>query len=599
MNETPSDASEFQSIYQMLERGLRSVGEARLFMSLLLEHLPELIAVIDTNGRVLFASKAHARLAEVSDHVEEIIRVDQLFPHDVQAAITALSPAAPLATESFDISLKHKDGSRHCYHFLKFHLQMYEQSVIFLLGLCTGERAVGEINLHSYKSMVNHLAFNDAVTGIANRNLFYDRLHKSLSLAKRNSGHFALMLIDLDKFSTLNAKFGRDVGDRFLQHVAQQLITAVRDTDTVARMSGDEFIVILDNIKKAKDIQSVAEKLLDSAARSLYVEGREISCTASMGISLFPKDGDTADELLRNADKAMYKAKAAGKNQHRFFIKAMTDSAVNYLLLENDLRKALEGNELQLFFQPQVFIADGGLCGVEALCRWQHKNRGLLSPAHFISLAEETGIIETLGGWVLNESCRIFKSWLDRGVDLGKLSVNVSARQFRNAGFQQSVLAILERTGLPHKRLELELTESSTMENAGHTLEVLNELHAAGVSIALDDFGTGYSSLSYLRRFPIGKLKIDKSFISNVDRDPRDAVTAKSIIDLAHNMSLHVIAEGVERQEQLDWLQGKGCEQVQGFYYAKPLAEKNFLKLIYDTEKAVLEGARVRLKCSR
>ena len=421
------------------------------------------------------------------------------------------------------------------------------------------------------------MAFHDSLTGLANRSLLYDRLNKGLSHAKRRDAGLALLLIDLDRFRAVNENLGRAAGDRLLKQVASSLNTVLRDTDTVARINNDQFVVILESITLIDDIAVIADKLLAAVAQPLVFQGLEVNCTASIGISLFPKNGCTADELLRNADIAMYRSKILGKSGYQFFLDIMTSQGGNGLLLESDLREAIERGELRLHYQPQINIVSRKVVGVEALVRWQHKEQGLLTPSLFIPLAEETGLIEPLGEWVLDEACQAFQRWLKQGIDFGRIAVNLSANQFQIEDFDQRVAHILESTGLPSKHLELELTESIAMENAAAAIEMLNRLHNMGLALSIDDFGTGYSSLAYLKRFPICKLKVDKSFIRDVDSDPQDAAIAKSIIDLAHNMSLEVIAEGVERIEQSLWLADKGCDQIQGFFYAKPMAEDKLL----------------------
>jgi EAL domain-containing protein (putative c-di-GMP-specific phosphodiesterase class I) len=320
----------------------------------------------------------------------------------------------------------------------------------------------------------------------------------------------------------------------------------------------------------------VANKLLVTLARPLEISGHEITTTVSIGVSIFPDDGADADELLKNADIAMYKAKEAGKNNCQFYAKGMSATAVNYLLLENDLCRAVELNQLTLHYQPQIDLRTGELTGVEALVRWQHPERGLISPAHFVPLAEETGLIVPLGEWVLREACRQQKVWLSSGKRVGRMAVNLSPRQFRQKNFPGKVEAILRETQLKAEYLELEITESCAMEHAGETISQLNQLHQMGLFLAIDDFGTGYSSLAYLQRFPIQKLKIDSSFILDIQSDQNDAAIAKSIIGLARNLNLEVVAEGVENEVQAEWLRQQGCDQAQGFLYAKPLTPKQF-----------------------
>lgn len=601
MSKPPNDLLLDPLLRGEVERLIKSGGDVSTYFLFMLENTPALVSAIDSGGKVIFASKHYLLLGGVAEDLAEMETEQDLYPRALQQRIIDMplmdaeleEAASPMARE---FSMKHKDGSGHVYNLRRYRMPGESgQEITLTLGLDVTDHKLAENALRDHKSQLNYVTFHDPLTGLANRSLFYDRLNKSLSRAKRNRTSLALMLVDLDRFKNINDSLGRDAGDRFLKQAAIYLREAVRDTDTVARISGDEFVVVLENIARAHDIESIATKLLESMSKPVAIHDHEISCTASIGISLFPKDGDTTDQLLRHADLAMYKAKAAGKNRHQFFVKAMTESAVNYLLLENDLRKAIDKHELTLFYQPQIDIAKGEIVGLEALVRWQHSHRGLVSPAHFIPLAEETGLIEPLGLWVLKHACERFNHWRKMGIDFGKIAVNISARQFRRDNFDETVMNVLSQTQLPPELLELELTETSAMENAADTIDMLKRLHGMGLSLAIDDFGTGYSSLAYLKRFPIHKLKVDRSFIKDIDTNKHDAAIAKSIIDLGHNMSLSVIAEGVERIEQANWLKEKGCDQIQGFYYAKPLSEEQLIAMLSDASKVIVDKSRVKI----
>ncbi len=565
-------------------------SEATKYLTLLLSHIPSLIYVIDDQGKVLFYSDHFKKFHNVVD--EPQVETD-LFPLVIHDRLKRLQVFENAQTEDYawELSIKHFDGSQHVYEMQRMpFITDKGKSVNFTLGADITDHKLAERHLRDYKSQINYLAFHDPLTGLPNRSLLYDRLNKSLSRAKRSNGHFALLLIDLDRFKTVNDNFGREAGDAFLKAVGQNLKEVLRDTDTVARMGSDEFAVVLDNIHKAEDIDGIAHKILEATAKPIRIQERDVSCTVSIGISLFPKDGVASDQLLRYADLAMYKAKLAGKNRHQYFVEAMTSTAVNYLLLENDLRKAIEEKEFILYYQPQIELQSKRIVGLEALVRWQHPERGLVPPAHFIPLAEETGLIEQIGEWVLREACHKFRLWLNQGLNFGCIAVNLSARQFRHDDFGQKVLDILNEVKLAPECLELELTESIAMENAGEAIDVLQRLSKMGLSLAIDDFGTGYSSLAYLKRFPIQKLKVDKSFIKDIDSNSNDSAIAKSIIDLAHNMSLQVIAEGVERDAQSQWLCERGCDQVQGFYYSKPLSEQDLIRCVRDPKCVTVDA---------
>ena len=555
-------------------------------LTLLLEHVGSLICVFNKRHEVLYASTQHFELHGVTQESAgpaEKSYVFSYFPPVVHDRLKLVLEDLNRGAESlgrWEMTVKHKNGTPLSYLVKTFKIrsQKYDDCWIFIGNLKIESPDI-EKTLRDHQSQLTYLTFHDPLTGLANRSLFYDRMDKSISRAKRSKNNLALLLVDLDRFKIINENLGTDAGDQYLKKVSEQLKQVLRDTDTIARLGGDEFVIVLENIRDAENIEQIAKKILVVLAKPIVVEETELSSTASIGISLFPKDGDSTDKLLRHADIAMYRAKSAGKNQYQFFLKAMTDSAVNYLLLENDLRKAIENNELILHYQPQIDLSTNHIVGLEALVRWQHSERGIVPPMDFIPLAEETGLIEPLGEWVLMEACQKFSKWLKAGINFGKIAVNLSARQFRLDGFEQLVGHVLRESGLPSRYLELEITETSIMENAAKTVSVLNELNNMGLSLAIDDFGTGYSSLAYLKRFPIHKLKVDRSFIKDIDEDENDAAIAKSIIDLGHNMSLEVIAEGVERQSQTSWLTDRGCDQVQGYFFSRPLSEDQLLEL--------------------
>lgn len=423
--------------------------------------------------------------------------------------------------------------------------------------------------------------YHDPLTGLANRTLFYDRANKTLARAKRENSSFAILLLYLNGFSKIIDLFGRDGGDRYLRALARNFLEDLRDTDTIARLGSDEFVVILENISNPEDIESIVEKLLESVNAPITIDGEACTCGVSIGISVFPQAGDTIDLLLRHADVAMSEARNKGENRFHFYEVDMQNGNGSFLLLENDLLDAVRNREFDIYYQPQVDLNSGKITGVEALLRWQNKERGLISPGQFVALAEETGVILELGEWVLLESCRCFRKWLTKGINLGKVAVNLSAHQLRAKGFLSTVEKVLHQSALAPEYLELEITETSAMENAGDTIELLKQLNFMGLSLSIDDFGTGYSSLAYLKNFPIQKLKIDKSFIQDVDTNSPDAAIAKSIIELAHNLNLQVIAEGVERPGQARWLRDRSCDQVQGDYYSCALSEEELMRFIH------------------
>jgi diguanylate cyclase (GGDEF)-like protein/PAS domain S-box-containing protein len=553
----------------------QALWASQTYLNAILNHSPALISVKDLNGNVVLASEHYKLMSQVGDDGIVGKNVFDVYPKDVAQTMWEIDLATKKSQQTYEaeLNLMHKDGTQHTYLLVKFPLRDKQQQAF---GVCTigtdiTERKLAESALREQQSRLNYMAFHDSLTSLPNRSLFYDRIYHGLARARRSNSRVALMLLDIDRFKNINDSLGHDAGDILLQAIANRLIEGVRDMDTVARLGGDEFVVVLEGIHDVEDVVFVANKLLSSLALPLEISGHSISTTVSIGVSLFPEDGGDTDELLKNADIAMYKAKEAGKNNCQFYTKGMNATAVNYLLLENDLRRAIEQQQLTLYYQPQVDLQTGEMTGVEALVRWLHPDRGIVSPAHFIPLAEETGLIVPIGEWVLREACRQQKAWLDAGKHVGKIAVNLSPRQFRQKNFPGKVEAILAEAHLDAKYLELEITESCAMEHAGETINQLNQLNQMGLYLAIDDFGTGYSSLAYLQRFPVHKLKIDRSFIHDIHEDANDAAIAKSIIGLAHNMQMCVIAEGVENEGQAEWLRTHGCDQAQGFFYAKPM----------------------------
>jgi len=421
------------------------------------------------------------------------------------------------------------------------------------------------------EEQIQHLAFHDALTELANRALLEDRLTLSLAEAARNQKQGTLIFIDLDRFKVINDSLGHHLGDRLLQEVGKRLKGLARKTDTICRTGGDEFILLLPGIDGGTNAAYFANRILDSFALPFELEGREVFISPSIGISLFPGDGEDSVTLIRNADAAMYLAKQQGRNNFQFFKPELTNLAQQRLILESDLRHALLEKQLQLHYQPQVDATTGVLIGVEALVRWPHPTQGWISPVRFIPIAEECGLIESLGYWVLHTACTQNKAWQESGYPPIRMAVNVSGRQFQQANFIETVDRVLAETGLDPRFLEVEVTENIIMENVEETVQTLNSLKARKISLAIDDFGTGYSSLSYLRQFPIDRLKIDRSFVINIIQDADDAAIASAVIGLAKTLNLEVIAEGVETVEQAEFLRERQCDLLQGYYFSRPV----------------------------
>ncbi|RFP16083.1 MULTISPECIES: EAL domain-containing protein [unclassified Duganella] len=423
---------------------------------------------------------------------------------------------------------------------------------------------------------LDHLAHHDPLTALPNRLLFHDRLQHALQRASRDGEQLALLFIDLDRFKNVNDTLGHHIGDELLKQVAKALHERLREGDTLARLGGDEFIVLLENIENQFGASQVAEKLVQMFEQPFMVAGHELFVTCSVGISVFPEDAVDLNMLIRNADVAMYQAKARGRNGYSFYTPSMTGEGVERLRLETFLRRSIEKDEIFLNYQPQVEIDTGRLIGVEALVRWNHPELGLIPPIRFIPLAEDTGFINQLGKWVLEEACRQMMRWQEAGLHVPKMAVNLSAKQFERGSIVNMVADILHETGLAPDRLQLEVTESVIM-NTGDAMVFINDLHSIGVGLAIDDFGTGYSSLAYLKQLPVQTLKIDRSFIKDISTDVNDEAIAIAIIQLGKSMNLSVIAEGVETEEQAAFLLRHGCRLAQGYFYSKPVAAQDLL----------------------
>jgi diguanylate cyclase (GGDEF)-like protein/PAS domain S-box-containing protein len=434
---------------------------------------------------------------------------------------------------------------------------------------------------------LNFQAHFDSLTGLPNRMLFEDRLDQALAASYRNKQKLAVLFVDLDRFKLINDTLGHHTGDLVLQEVARRLQSCVRQSDTIARLGGDEFTVLLTDLKDMYNAERVAQKLMDALEPPLILSGQKLHITSSIGISLYPNDGETAQDLLSNADRAMYRAKLQGKNNYQFFTPEMNIQTLERLELENQLRRVLERDELRLFCQPQVDLKSGRIVGFEILLRWAHPVLGLVAPGLFIPLAEESGLIVPIGAWVMEEACRKAKAWQDQGYQPVKMAVNVSALQFNRADFIQTVIKALEASGLEPRWLELELTESVLLNNTKESLQKLIELKKIGIQLSLDDFGTGYSSLSYLQQLPIDTLKLDQSFIgANPQQGPRVAAIITAITTMAHSLGMRIIAEGVETQEQLDFLREIGCDGMQGYIFSPPIPADQLEELLKQAATA-------------
>jgi diguanylate cyclase (GGDEF)-like protein/PAS domain S-box-containing protein len=559
-------------------RATEALHASEEYLRALVEHSAEIITVLGADGAVRYTSPAQRRLLgyedeDSGDHMFDHVHPDdqpllanlfQRFTEDSEPAITA------------ELRVRHRDGS----------WRVFEATGTNLLD----NPAVRGIVINSHditerkraQEQLAHDAFHDALTGLANRALFLDRLGQSLERIVREPKRCcAVLFLDLDRFKLVNDSLGHDAGDLLLVHVARRLERCVRPGDTVARLGGDEFAILLEDMAATHAATDVAERIAAEFEASFQLQGQEIVTSASIGIALSAPEGTQPDDLLRNADIAMYSAKRRGPGHHIVADPTMHAGIMARLQLEADLRHAVEHEEFVLYYQPKMAIDGRRILGVEALVRWQHPVRGFVSPADFIPLVEETGLIVPLGEWVLRTACAQARSWHAAGLTGLTIAVNVSAHQFKQPGLAAMIRTILDETGLDAGDLCLELTESLLMEDAPTTIATLHELRAVGIGgLAIDDFGTGYSSLSYLQRFPVTELKIDRSFVLDVMTSPNSAAIATSIIALAHSLGLNAIAEGIETEEQRVFLEHVGCDRFQGYLASRPLPASDVEKLL-------------------
>ncbi len=549
---------------------LQLLHDSESHMKAVVDNVGEGIVTITANGSIqLFNSAAERMFGYRSADLigqDVALLVPQVHRSDLAGLLKPDESIneAQMPDDWREVVAQHRGGN--CFpielHISEYYLDGHRQFIVIMRDI-TGRKAA--------EAKILHMALSDALTDLPNRRMVRDRIERAIASAARSRKQFAVLFIDLDKFKRINDTLGHDIGDRLLQLVGKRLVKTLRAEDTVGRQGGDEFIVLLASLSDAEASARVADKILAALTAPFAIDGQELRTGGSIGIAVYPQDGTDFEMLIKNADTAMYHAKEAGRNNFQFFASAMNTAVADRVLMESHLAQAIDRDELLLHYQPLVRIADDSVIATEALVRWQHPQLGLVVPSRFIPVAEDSGLIVPLGEWVLRQACRQLKQWRDEGIPLRRMVVNLSPRQFRQKHLVRTFSRILDETGVDPHWLGLEITESVIMENPQVSIDTLREMKALGIELSLDDFGTGYSSLSYLKRFPIDKLKIDKSFVRDITTDPDDAAMVSAIIVMAHQLGIRVVAEGVETQAQLTFLRERRCDEYQGYHFSRPL----------------------------
>lgn len=567
-----------QRVYSVMRINQQKVHELKLKMlSSAVENSSSMVMITDQHGEIEYANPEFCKTtgyekAEISKLNSRVLRADDVDLQMISDMWAIISNGGDWHGE---LRNKKKNGD---YYWALISISPITDEYGRITHYVSVSEDISEQKETQLK--MEQLAYVDTLTGLANRILLRDRLEQTLKAVQRNGSHMALLYLDLDQFKRINDSLGHDVGDALLMQVADRLRHCVRHQDTVARMGGDEFVILLADIDGMASASSVARKILDAMREPHKLLRHEIIITPSIGITIAPDDSLNADILLQNADLAMYRAKSQGRNNYQFFTEEMNARVLDRLLMENELRQAISNNEMQLVFQPQMELSSGKLVGVETLVRWQHPEKGLLSPDDFIPVAEETGLIVQLGEWVLINACRQWRNSQQPGKAPIKLAVNLSARQFRDPDLIDMIQRALDITRFQPINLELEITETILMEYLDRAIEVLQHIKALGITVSIDDFGTGYSSLNYLKRLPIDALKIDKSFILDIPNNEDDMEIAAAVIAMAHKLNLKVVAEGVETEAQWAFLKKNQCDIAQGYLVGKPMAAEELIKHI-------------------
>ena len=552
----------------------------------LLEAAPDAMVVVNQTGEIVLLNLQAEK--QFGYRRDELLgqKVTNIIPHGFAERLVAdglRSAEDALAQQigtGIELTARRKDGSDFPIELMLSPLESAEGVLVTAAIRDISLRKRAESASRTMALQMAHSAQHDFLTGLPNRMLLSDRIDRAIAFAPRHLNKVAVLFLDLDGFKHINDSLGHTAGDKLLQSIAQRLVDSVPTADTVSRQGGDEFVVLLSEVEHAEDAAITARKMLRAVAEVHSIDQRDLHITTSIGVSVYPDDGGDAETLIKNADMAMYQAKENGPQNYRFFTPAMNVRAVERQSIEESLRRGLERHEFALHYQPKVDLRSGRITGVEALVRWKHPTRGVVPPAQFIPVAEDSGLIRPLGAWVLREACQQARQWVRAGLPTTTMAVNVSAIEFREDGFLADLFAILDETGLDPRLLELELTESVLMKRAESTASMLQILREAGVKVAIDDFGTGYSSLSYLRKFPVDTLKVDQSFVRQISTDSDDTAIVTAVIGMARSLNLRVVAEGVETPEELAFLQAHECDEAQGYFFSRPLPAEQCAHLL-------------------
>ena len=544
---------------------------------LVMEGAGDAIILMEESGKIVEVNRRAVEQFGYSRDALLGMHGSELFPPEVQAEVKARYDRLVQTGERIDSTstAMRRDQRTFPMDIVESRVELQGKCLMLAIFRDISERKAAEERIH-------YLAYHDSLTGLPNRTLLIDRLEQAIRQAHRHNAMLGVIFIDLDNFKTVNDTLGHEFGDELLQGAAMRIRSALRSEDTVARLGGDEFIVLISDPKTTQDVAYVAAKIIESMAVPFIISGHTFHITCSIGMSVYPRDGKDSGVLMRTADEALYQVKKEGRNHAAFHTPEMHAAALEYVRMENDLREALKGNQFLLHYQPQVDLQTGKIIGAEALVRWLHPQRGLVPPTKFIALAEEKGIILPLGTWILEEACRQTRAWQRDGVPVVPVSVNLSPLQCREVTLAHTVRRVLRETGLNPALLELEITESTLMAQTETLRARMIEIKNLGIRFSLDDFGTGYSSLSYLTRFPIDTLKIDRSFVRDMIDDPKDLAVVDTIVDLADNLQLRTVAEGVEKMEQITLLKLLGCHSIQGYYFSRPVPADDFQRMLSD-----------------